>query len=114
MKKYIVYWQDEINLCVTEVSSSKVRAKEVAKCMNNLQGFGNVIQEYDEFIKDLRTLRRCKDENWIDFSPTPKEVSESIIDFNYTLIKVVGIENIDYGDKVASIGITPIIRGINK
>lgn len=108
--KYVVYWIDNVNLCVTEVSSNKKNANIVKKYANEKQGFKNQIEKFDSFIDFLKQLRRCRDENWIDFSPSAKEVRNANVDYLYNLIKDDNIKDIDYGDSVISIEVVPKIK----
>lgn len=108
--KYVVYWIDNVNLCVTEVSSDKKKAKLIAKYANKEQGFGNQIEKFEDFIVFLKSIRRCKDENWIDFSPSAKEVRSAKVDYLYNLINDENVKDIDYENNVISIGVIPKIQ----
>jgi len=108
--KHIVFWMDNVNLCVTAVCSTKKKAKEVATYANNAQGFHNQVEKFDSFIEFLKSIRRCRDENWIDFSPSAKEVRSAKIDYLFNLIHDDNIDDIDYENNVISIGIIPKIK----
>lgn len=108
--KYIVFWIDNVNLCVTEVSSCKQKAIFVKNYANSKQGFENQIEKFNSFIDFLKTIRRFRDENWIDFSPSAKEVRSAKTDFLYDLINNNDIKDIDYQGNVISIGTTPKIE----
>ena len=101
--KYVVFWQDHVTCVVVECSSNKERAVLVKKVTD----FKNIerasILDIDEFIKYLRILRRSKEENWKDFSPTPNQVLTANVDTYFNLI----MDSIT--EKVDSIEILPSI-----
>ena len=85
-KKYVVYWIDNINLCVVEVSSSLANAK-IVKSVTDTQNIEKAnIEKFDDFIDSLKSLRRCREENWKDFSPSALQVQNAKVDKYYDLI----------------------------
>lgn len=102
---YVVWWMDHVNLCVGEISSDLKKAKRVKKFLNDESGFYYDYDKYDDFMKFLKKIRRCKEENWVDFSPSPKDIREATIDYNYSLIDTIGEENVNYIGFVPSIGV---------
>lgn len=95
MARYVVYWQDHVCCVVVECSSTK----EKAKLVKTVTDFKNIekanIVDIDEFIKYLRILRRNKEENWKDFSPTPNSVMSSEVDIYFNKIMDSITEKID-------------------
>ena len=83
---FVVFWQDHINLVVHEVSSSKVKAKLVKSILDNHTQGECHIAPIEEFIIFLKIIRKRRDENWIDFSPSAQQVRKMKIDKLYNII----------------------------
>ena len=84
--KYVVYWQDHINLAVLQVCGSMNTAKIAKSIFDDTSPYGCDIQEFDSFMDFLKKIRRSRIENWKDFSPSPVEVRKMKVDDVLVLI----------------------------